>query len=541
MQSLLFSQPALSTSQFGHSVLKSIPERLPFNLSGTSNARGPYPRPPPNLRSMSGSPLGEKSLETLGSTTRSGPSDLPALSDVAPPPIIAAASSASVRGEPHPVQDPSATQVRKLPPSRLSENQGYISSQPPRIFGAVEPSSFAAAVPPSLSSATAVPRALPQKQTRRTKAHVASACVNCKKKHLGCDPARPCRRCVVAGKAATCVDVTHKKRGRPPLKAEEPSVRSFATQSESAGATAEAHPASHTRRYSHRSTTSRELRPMTDLQAPGTALGDLGLKSTTGQPPRWSSASAFPPNPVIDPSLSIHGNMAPRSFSVGSPPHLTPPVLQQPTFGSIASGFGSTLGASRPPARLGRTYQPYQSPSIPSTSPLQYQQPFPHAISPFLERSRPGNLPAVSEPFVPREPRDSYLDSSVRLPPIYPPMPTTGPGPYTHAHRLSDPYLPSWSRLPHEERIQERHPPPPPSLGEPVSPHTRIHRSPPGPHQVDISPQADAATRAGEHPVRPPETPLPVSRAEPPTSESESSGPRPRKRRKMALDDMVNG
>jgi hypothetical protein len=37
-------------------------------------------------------------------------------------------------------------------------------------------------------------------QTRRTKAHVASACVNCKKKHLRCDQKRPCLRCVQAGK-----------------------------------------------------------------------------------------------------------------------------------------------------------------------------------------------------------------------------------------------------------------------------------------------------------------------------------------------------
>jgi hypothetical protein len=36
--------------------------------------------------------------------------------------------------------------------------------------------------------------------TRRTKAHVPSACVNCKKKHLRCDNGRPCRRCVQSGK-----------------------------------------------------------------------------------------------------------------------------------------------------------------------------------------------------------------------------------------------------------------------------------------------------------------------------------------------------
>jgi hypothetical protein len=36
--------------------------------------------------------------------------------------------------------------------------------------------------------------------TRKPKAHVASACVNCKRKHLRCDSSRPCRRCVQSGK-----------------------------------------------------------------------------------------------------------------------------------------------------------------------------------------------------------------------------------------------------------------------------------------------------------------------------------------------------
>lgn len=44
------------------------------------------------------------------------------------------------------------------------------------------------------------PATLPARPARRNKTHVASACVNCKQKHLGCDSARPCRRCVIAGK-----------------------------------------------------------------------------------------------------------------------------------------------------------------------------------------------------------------------------------------------------------------------------------------------------------------------------------------------------
>ncbi|KZM22744.1 uncharacterized protein EKO05_0001515 [Ascochyta rabiei] len=65
---------------------------------------------------------------------------------------------------------------------------------------------------------TAPPPARPSKPARRTKAHVASACVNCKKAHLSCDVQRPCGRCVASGKQDTCKDVLHKKRGRPRLR-----------------------------------------------------------------------------------------------------------------------------------------------------------------------------------------------------------------------------------------------------------------------------------------------------------------------------------
>lgn len=35
---------------------------------------------------------------------------------------------------------------------------------------------------------------------RKAKAHVASACINCKRAHLSCDISRPCARCVASGK-----------------------------------------------------------------------------------------------------------------------------------------------------------------------------------------------------------------------------------------------------------------------------------------------------------------------------------------------------
>ncbi|KAI9318110.1 hypothetical protein BX666DRAFT_1934876 [Dichotomocladium elegans] len=50
---------------------------------------------------------------------------------------------------------------------------------------------------------------------RTTKPHVSAACVNCQRAHLACDMGRPCRRCVQSGREDTCMDVQHKKRGRP--------------------------------------------------------------------------------------------------------------------------------------------------------------------------------------------------------------------------------------------------------------------------------------------------------------------------------------
>ncbi|KAF9106163.1 hypothetical protein BGX29_010308 [Mortierella sp. GBA35] len=79
------------------------------------------------------------------------------------------------------------------------------------------PSSQQAHVDPTAMS-TAVPlHPHPVPRVKSTKAHVPSACINCKKAHLACDLSRPCKRCVSVGKDDTCRDVEHKKRGRPKL------------------------------------------------------------------------------------------------------------------------------------------------------------------------------------------------------------------------------------------------------------------------------------------------------------------------------------
>ncbi|KAK0643633.1 hypothetical protein B0T16DRAFT_186847 [Cercophora newfieldiana] len=60
------------------------------------------------------------------------------------------------------------------------------------------------------------------KPQRKTKGHVASACVPCKRAHLRCDAQRPCSRCMTNGKEDLCIDVQHKKRGRPRLRDDGP-------------------------------------------------------------------------------------------------------------------------------------------------------------------------------------------------------------------------------------------------------------------------------------------------------------------------------
>lgn len=60
--------------------------------------------------------------------------------------------------------------------------------------------------------------------SRRAKAHVARACQNCKKAHLSCDEQRPCSRCVSTRRESTCIDVAHKKRGRPRIQPERESM-----------------------------------------------------------------------------------------------------------------------------------------------------------------------------------------------------------------------------------------------------------------------------------------------------------------------------
>ncbi|PWN47030.1 hypothetical protein IE53DRAFT_275251 [Violaceomyces palustris] len=108
--------------------------------------------------------------------------------------------------------------------SRKSPNPSYFpplpsEPRPPRMGGGGSEETSSTVSGPSEENVP-VPRKV-------AKAHVPSACLNCKRAHLACDVGRPCRRCINLGKSDTCIDVQHKKRGRPRLKDRENSQASL--------------------------------------------------------------------------------------------------------------------------------------------------------------------------------------------------------------------------------------------------------------------------------------------------------------------------
>ncbi|KAE8393366.1 hypothetical protein BDV23DRAFT_180700 [Aspergillus alliaceus] len=504
---------------------------------------------------MSASVPAEDPQETSGNIRRPGQPELPQpvtaveSSTVSTPTGL---SSAGLTGHIRPPRTPPPTTTIHEPAYyRVISGPG--SEVPRQPFPVSD--SFTARLPPSLSvPATSQPpvppfsqstfgtsppgaagRALPQKPTRRTKAHVASACVNCKKKHLGCDPARPCRRCVLSGKEATCVDVTHKKRGRPPLKAEDASLRTYTSQADNSGTSGEQH-ASQSRRPMHRATSSRELRPMTDLQIPGGTPGPFGMRVPAGQLHRWPGA-VYPQ--TIDPSLQMQRNMGHRRFSSSSSVQSMTSVSPG-SFLPIGGGYSPVMGASHMPMGPGRPLSSYGNPAVHTlSSPPQYHQPYGVPYSPYTPNTRVVNRMPMNEQPVPRDPRESFVESSVRLPPIYPP--TIGnPNPGPQAHRLSDPYPATWSPQTREELVQQE----PRQLSHG---HGTIESiSPSG----QMRPAASDFTYGSQIPRQlvqiPPTQEQPHQRSpvrvrdDPPAAEAETDGSRPAKRRKMALDDMVN-
>jgi hypothetical protein len=341
---------------------------------------------------------------------------------------------------------------------------------------------------------------------------------------------------------STCVDVTHKKRGRPPLKAEDSSLRSYTTHLDNPTIPAEAQPTMPPQRtIMHRATSSRELRPMTDLQG----LGDVSSAGVR-TPHRWS-ASVFPLSRPMDPSPTMPGAVSRRPFSSSGPPSYS--VSTHPYVSSaympMTGNFNPALKVNTIPSGMERRFPPYGVPALPPpTSPPQHQPP--PVGTPYLPYAEtPGNpsRPPMTDPRVPLSPLDPYtIESPVRLPPIH--QATAGPPPPPHhVHRLSDPYPTSWTLPGRDEPFYDPRTAP---LHRSAGPAFNYSL----PHQRSSSITSVTMDPIPRH-LGPVELPSPIqipsgsspsiTRGDPPSAESEDHDNRPVKRRKMALDDMVNG
>ncbi|KAK4235511.1 hypothetical protein C8A03DRAFT_46378 [Achaetomium macrosporum] len=211
-----------SWTSFGQRRGISDPVRFSLDLTRTRadciGAAGPgsYPSPP-----MSGSPPLPPKLSHEVAERSQGPYPARTQSDER--------TQRGAAGGTHPFS--SDTSERGLYPfSRLEgsttqpqrpypEQPGYITAQPATYLsgpGTGPGSSHPGPLPALQTYAAAthhpIPDSLhstPPKPQRKTKGHVASACVPCKKAHL---------RCISTNKEGACVDVQHKKRGRPRLR-----------------------------------------------------------------------------------------------------------------------------------------------------------------------------------------------------------------------------------------------------------------------------------------------------------------------------------
>ncbi|KAK2763333.1 hypothetical protein FQN54_009969 [Arachnomyces sp. PD_36] len=491
-----------------------------------------------------------------------------------------------------------------LPPPSQSQSTSVQAQVPGRLIGGSHPSDHHHQPPPPPQQDAAGPApptpaaagglssspveasylplvplttSLPPRTTRRAKAHVPSACVNCKHKHLGCDAERPCRRCVASGKEATCKDVTHKKRGRPPLRAEESLMRHFETPfglpDPSREPRLQMSPPV-TRPNQHRRTSSsREIRPVTELRFPPRP-GDPSVEhgrpgvGIHPHPPLWAAPPpAMSSSPLTQATASHGDHAAPRPYSSGSANQTTQPPPSPFSFSSPGGRpphhYPSPATRAQPPP----PYRGYGPPTIPppSTQQQQQQSSLPAPFTPYHNpRPRSPHRPAISEPNIPSttgpSPRDNAArphsaessPSEFRLPPILSSSPPTAGPDSTHQQRRGEmvpPQVPtriSYEQAPSQNRPREVSNPYPPAL-QPAFQATSASQSRPATaHQLPPSLEAPPTLPPLLISSQPAETPTSAresgsqNSATTTSPEETEDGSRPAKRRKMALGDMVN-
>ncbi|KAK4494194.1 hypothetical protein PRZ48_014492 [Zasmidium cellare] len=198
------------------------------------------------------------------------------------------------------------TQAFTAPPSTLP-SATVTSTDTSRALPPVQTNIPTASTSDPSSASSARPSS--SKGGRKSKAHVASACINCKRAHLSCDVNRPCARCVASGKQDTCFDVQHKKRGRPRLREEgEFKVEQMLPEPGASSAGPLGGPDLSTRPIA--STRHRRQESFRSLRSQGSDGSGIASSPTYPYPPPPTATQAtfgfhYPPPPSITPGYEV--------------------------------------------------------------------------------------------------------------------------------------------------------------------------------------------------------------------------------------------
>lgn len=317
------------------------------------------------------------------------------------------------------------------------------------------------------------------------------------------------------------------------------------------------------RLHPHRRTSSsREIRPMTELRFP--RPGDSPMDSgRPPHPPMWAPPPAVSSSPLARPASSQGDLVAGRPFSSGSSHQSTQPP-PSPFFFSSPGGrppqqYSSPAERARPPP----LYHGFGPSIIP---PPQQPSSLPAPFSPYHHPTpRSPHHPAISEASgnspvggptlrdVSARPHSAESPAEFRLPPIWSTSPTSGPDPTPQRRAGEMVPLPqvlartSYGQTPPQSRPRELSTPYPQPLQRPFqatsAPQNRpmtARELPPSLHPpASLPPLSVTSQPADTQTARRESESTPMTAAGTPAEETEQ-GSRPTKRRKMTLGEMVN-
>lgn len=148
----------------------------------------------------------------------------PPMSDPSTPSRIPQHGSIPSTSEQHPAATASTTSSTHMPGLAITaptQEPHFYESIPRQIEPVRQPTGHAPPMQPAqsptqpnrgqasthdLETSQSTAQSASSRGGRKAKAHVASACINCKRAHLSCDISRPCARCVASGKQV-CIPV----------------------------------------------------------------------------------------------------------------------------------------------------------------------------------------------------------------------------------------------------------------------------------------------------------------------------------------------